>query len=33
MERQAEYKRLLERIEALKNHRDLSLPADPDEGH
>jgi hypothetical protein len=30
MERQAEHKRLLEVIEALKNHRDLSLPADPE---
>jgi hypothetical protein len=33
MERQAEHKRLLEMIEALKNYRDLSLPADPDEGY
>lgn len=32
LERQAEHKRLLEIIETLKDHRDLSLPADPDEG-
>jgi hypothetical protein len=33
MERQADHRRLLEIIEALKNHRDLSLPGDPDEGY
>jgi hypothetical protein len=33
MERQAEHKRLLEIIEALKSHRDLSLPAEPDENY
>jgi hypothetical protein len=32
MERQAEHKRLLEIIEALKDRRDLSLPAKPEEG-
>ena len=33
MERQAEHKRLMEMIEALKNRRDLTLPAEPDEGY
>jgi hypothetical protein len=33
MERQAEHKRLLGVIEALKSHRDLSLPAEPDENY
>jgi hypothetical protein len=32
LERQAEHKRLLEIIEAMKPRRDLSLPAEPEEG-
>jgi hypothetical protein len=32
LERQADHKRIMEVIEALKNRRDLTLPADPDEG-
>ena len=32
LERQAEHKRLLEILEALKPRRDLSLPAEPEEG-
>jgi hypothetical protein len=32
-ERQAEHKRLMEIIEALKHRRDLTLPAEPDEGY
>jgi hypothetical protein len=31
--RQAEHKRLLELIEAMKPRRDLTLPAEPDEGY
>jgi hypothetical protein len=31
LERQAEHKRLLELLEALKPRRDLSLPAEPEE--
>ena len=31
LERQAEHKRLLEILEALKSRRDLSLPAEPEE--
>jgi myo-inositol catabolism protein IolC len=30
--RQAEHERLLELIEAMKPRRDLTLPAEPDEG-
>jgi hypothetical protein len=31
--RQAEHERLLELIEAMKPHRDLTLPAEADEGY
>jgi hypothetical protein len=33
LERQADHKLLLELLEAVKYRRDLSLPADPDEGY
>jgi hypothetical protein len=33
MHRQAEHKRTLELLEAMKPRRDLTLPAEPDEGY